>query len=251
MFCSLYPGSGPEIVARFPSIVPTTPESLKTHSVVEGDAVGAELGMSDNGWYDTTEWTVRDELASAKKKNAFEVSQQLGEAMSKMGNFFSDVGEALGRKQKISGGEIGVGVAPPPFPDATAATTATPAAAPAAAGGGRAPQAASSSPSLPASPKVGGSASPRDPIPVPPTSPKPAPAAAKPPLPAAKVLGTALAPAPLRRDNKVVGERRNEQFYDEMFFSEEESGGERAFEMSGLYNRQSEHTGENEMQPKR
>lgn len=250
MFCLLYPGSGPEIVARFPSIVPTTPESLKAHNVVEGDVVGAELGMSDNGWYDPSDWTVRDEAASAKRKSAFFVAKQLGQAFNKVGNFFSEAGGVLGHKQKQSG-EIGVGTAPtPPAPPAAATSAAAPLAA---AGGGasRLPQADSPLPSLPASAKAGGSAAPRDPIPSPPVAAlKPAPAAAK--VLAAKVLGTALAPAPMRRDNKVVGERRNEQFYEEMFFSEQEGegGADGALEMSGLFKRQSELNGENEMQPK-
>jgi len=92
-FQELYPGSGPEIMAKFPSIVATTPETKEKFKVGETEKIGAELGLQADGRYDTASWIV---TYSRKDSQRFlNLEAVFKDAVNQVGRFFVDLGQTI------------------------------------------------------------------------------------------------------------------------------------------------------------
>jgi len=89
VFQELYPGSGPSIIAKFPEIVPSTDENRKRFNIADGERIGAELGLDNLGRYDTTGWIVLEEAAEAAGDS--NISQTLVKAFKTVDKFFTNL----------------------------------------------------------------------------------------------------------------------------------------------------------------
>ena len=89
VFQELYPGSGPSIIAKFPEIVPSTDENRKKFNIADGERIGAELGLDNLGRYDTTGWIVLEEAAEAAGDS--NIAQTLVNAFKTVDKFFTNL----------------------------------------------------------------------------------------------------------------------------------------------------------------
>lgn len=114
MFKSLYAGSGPDIIAVFPGIVKTTPESMKERNVLDTDIVGAEVGLEADGRYDTSTWVIR-ESAAKKERGGLNVEKVLQDGVEEVGKFFGGIGGVI--QDQVQGWGRSVKTSPlrPPF----------------------------------------------------------------------------------------------------------------------------------------
>jgi hypothetical protein len=104
-FQELYPGSGPEIVAKFPSIVAATPEAKERFKVGETEKIGAELGLQADGRYDTSSWVVTYSRKDSQRFLNFEAVFK--DAVNQVGRFFVDLGQTIEQNANTFGARLG------------------------------------------------------------------------------------------------------------------------------------------------
>ena len=114
-FQELYPGSGPTIIARFPSIVPANEENCKHHSITETERIGAELGMESDGRYDTSQWIVVEEAVEEQNKtaNGIDLLSSITDAAAATNTFFSKLGDQMQKGTQALGEQMQKGLQVP------------------------------------------------------------------------------------------------------------------------------------------
>ena len=114
-FQELYPGSGPTIIARFPSIVPANEENCKHHSITETERIGAELGMESDGRYDTSQWIVIEEVVVEQNKNANgnDLLSTITGAAAATNTFFQNLGDQMQKGTQALGEQMQKGLQVP------------------------------------------------------------------------------------------------------------------------------------------